>query len=105
MSLPSQYKNLFNKIRAEKLLSGSFDIFFDDEKGINSIKPMDIISIDLTSEQKQVVRDFCSHNSNLILATETEIMNGYKTLKDNRRIKIGGHTKNILRPPFQTMEL
>ena len=103
--LPQEKQNLFNKIRAEKLLSGSFDIFFDEEKEINSIKPMDIISIDLTSEQKQVVRDFCSHNSNLILATETEIMNGYKTLKDNRIIKIGGHTKNILRPPFQTMEL
>ena len=103
--LPQEKHNLFNKIRAEKQVSGSFDIFFDDEKEINSIKPMDIIKLDFTPKQKQVVRDFCSHNSKLILATEEEIMNGYKTLKDNIRVKIGGHTKNILQPPFQTMEL
>ena len=98
--LPLEKQNLFKKIRVEKQVSGSFDILFDAEKEINSIKPMDIIKLDLTSKQKQVVRDFCSHNSNLILATEEEIMNGYKTIKDNIRVKIGGHTKNILQPHF-----
>ena len=103
--LPQEKQNLFNKIRAEKLLSGSFDIFFDDEKEINSIKPMDIIKLDLTPEQKQVVCDFCSNNSNLILATADEIMNGYKMLKDNTKAKIGGHTKNILQQASLAMEL
>ena len=103
--LPQEKQNLFNKIRAEKLLSGSFDIFFDEEKDIKSIKPMDIVTINLTPEQKHVIYDICAHNSNLILTTEEDILNGYTTFKDNTIVKIGGHTKNILQAPLQTMEL
>lgn len=103
--LPQEKQVVFNKVCANKIASGSFSLFFDKEKGIKSIKPMDIISIDLTPEQIQAVYDTCKHNSNLILATEEDILNGYKTLKNNTIVKIGSHTKNILQKPIQTEKI
>ena len=66
---------------------------------------MDIVSINLTPEQKRVIYDICAHNSNFVMVTKEDILNGYTTLKDNTTVKIGGHTKNILKTPIQTMEL
>ena len=103
--LPQEKQKLFNKIQIEKQSSGSFDIFFDEEKDINTIKPMDIISIQLTSKQKQAIYDICVHNSNLITATKEDILKGYTTLKDNTIVKIGGHTKNIFQSSIQPPEL
>lgn len=103
--LPQEKQKIFNKIQTEKQSSGSFDIFYDEEKGINTIKPMDIISINLTPEQKHDIHDICAYNSNFVMATEEEILNGYTTLNDNTIVKIGGHTKNILQSPIQTLEL
>lgn len=106
ISLMSKTKQmLFNKINIEKQSSGSFDIFFDEEKDIKSIKPMDIVSVKLTPEQQQIITETCSNNSILVLATEEDIINGYTTLKDNTIVKIGSHTKNILQSPIETLEL
>lgn len=103
--MPQSKQLLFRNICTEKQASGSFDIFYDEEKGIKSIKPMDIISINLTPEQKHVIHDICAHNSNLVTATEEDILNGYTTLKDKTIVKIGNHTKNILLPIYKTLKL
>ncbi|MBP3619857.1 MAG: hypothetical protein J6J24_04275 [Clostridia bacterium] len=103
--IPKEKQQLFNIIQAKKQNSGSFDIFFDKEKNLKSIKPMDIISIALSSEQKCVISDVCKHNPNLLIVTKEDILNGYTTLKDNTKVKIGEHTRNILKLPIQTKEL
>lgn len=103
--LPQEKQKLFNKIQIEKKVNGSFEIFFDEEKDIKSIKPMDIVYINLTSEQKQVTNDICVHNSSFIIVREEDILRGYTILKDNTTVKIGEHTKNILKKPIQIKEL
>lgn len=102
--MPEEYQELFDKIQSEKQKCGSFDIFYDEEKDLNSVKPMDIISITLTNEQMQALRKtFEGNPANLILASEEEIMNGYANLDDNTKVKIGGHTRNII--PTKELDL
>ena len=66
---------------------------------------MDIVSVNLSPDQEYIIQNLCQHNSNFVMATEKEILNGNTTLKDNTIAKIGEHTKNILQPLFETMEL
>ena len=95
--LPQNKQKFFNEINVKNQKNGSFDVFFDEEKSIKSIKPMDVISIELTNIQKQVILELCTNNQfNFILATKEDILNGYKLLKDKTKVKIGSHTKNIL---------
>lgn len=93
---------LFGNINTDKQMQGSFDIVYDEEKNIETIKPMDIISIKLSFQQQQAVRDFLrSNESGFILATEEDILKGYKVCKNGEKVKIGNHTKNILTKPQQ----
>lgn len=102
--IPQEYQMLFNKIQAEKQKDGSFDIFFDEEKGLNSIKPMDIISINLNNEQKKGLRKVYANNKSvLLLASKDDILKGFKVLDNNTKVNIGNHSKNILPPQKPTL--
>jgi len=105
LAMPQEKQGLFEKIMAEKLASGSFKVFFDEEKGLQSIKPMDIVAIKLSPEQEKVVCKLCQNNPSFILAKEEDILNGYKTLSDSTKVKIGGHTKNILQNCDNSLEM
>ena len=89
-------QQLFDDIKATKQKEGSFDIFYDEEKQILTIKPMDIVSINLSDAQKQCLKNACYSNpEKCIIASREEIEQGYKIV-GSQKVKIGSHTKNIL---------
>lgn len=95
--LSDEDKDKFKKIDTYKIKDGEFDIFYDDEKDIDSLKPMDLIGVNLTNEQLEALTKLTEYGKdNFVLATEQDIINGYKDLDNGERIKIGSYTRQIL---------
>ncbi len=95
--LTQEQQAKFGKVDMCKQASGSFDIYFDKEKGIETIKPMDIVAVNLNAEQKEIIKRLCLKNKiNVMLATGEDILKGTKKNADGTTVKIGDHTKNIL---------
>ena len=95
--LPEEQKQNFSKLCCELIKKGVCDIFFDDEKKIKSIKPMDIIAIKLTPVQFHNIRQLVySNSSRFILATRKDIENGFKLDDSFNKLTIGAHTYKIL---------
>lgn len=95
--LPDEQKKNFNKIDCQLLAKGSYDVFYDDEKKIKSIKPMDIISIKLTEIQYNNIKQLVQSNKDrFILVTREDIENGFKLDDGFNKLVIGSHTRKIL---------
>ena len=103
--VPQNKQHLFDEVQTKNLAQGTFDLFFDEEKGMNSIKPMDIVGLELSKPQKDILKSVCANNSEkFIFASENDILKGYKLLNDGTKVKIGSHTKNILVPSGSALE-
>ena len=96
-NLPDYVKHIFANLQTRLIKKEKdFKPFFDNEKNIMSIKPMDIVKLELTKEQIGCLRTLLEISSKFILVSEEDILNGKKVFRDGRIAIIGSHTKNIL---------
>ncbi|MGD9901167.1 MAG: hypothetical protein AB7S44_01345 [Spirochaetales bacterium] len=75
---------------------GSFNIFEDKYFKIETAMPMDIVSLNLTEEQRQQIVHLTEvENPKYVFATAEDIL-ACGIIKDGKLYDIGGHTKKIL---------
>ena len=103
--VPEEFKPEFEQFYGYVISRGEFKPYFDEEYNMDSVKPMDIIGIDLNETQQAIVSKLVKKYPNrFLLASREEIFAGKKQLEAGKTVKIGDHTKKIVAEPEAVQE-
>lgn len=101
--LPKEAMPLFGNIKFEKVTTSDeeedkkWQVYFDKEKQVNTVKPMDTVIAHLTKKQQEYISKLVSEgNEYFALVTIKDIASGKTTLPSGKTVPIGPHTKWII---------